>query len=220
MTECTRFVDEGLEKLEAGETLDTHFSECDACIRERDSYERLKGALRSLDDQQPDDGWQSRVLEHATGHPAEYSGRATRWLVAAGVAAAAAAIWTFMYFGTPDTTLQLAIIDGDTVYRGATARPGDSLRLSTTARRAANVELRLYRDENQLVFACDNTPPCQRDGAEISATVELSAFGEYHAVLLTSDESITPALGSLDGDVLRAREANANVVIAESVLVQ
>lgn len=203
-------------QIERSEPLDSHFEECADCRRAREVYDRLKQTLANLDeDQLPSVDWQQRVVDHCEPRGAKRRGW---WFGGVAVAASLTlAVWTLSTWGPADGTLDLQLIDSGTVYRGTTAKPGDSLTLNAVAKRADYTELRVYLDGSRLLFACDTAPPCRRDGSETTALATLSALGTYHAVLIVSREPIPSPSGNLDTDALAAREAGAKVVIGQPV---
>lgn len=219
MSRCTRFENEGLLQLERGEPLDPHFEECADCRAARTQYERLKHAIGQLDnDLQPSSDWQQRVVRKVEQGNAAQTNK-TRWWTG-GVALAASALfatWLLNANRTPNGVLTHELFESDVVYRGTTAKRGDRLRLNGRVEHVRHSELRLYRDDNVLVFACGDTPPCRNDGGVTIADVTLSAFGTYQAVLVMSDEAIPLATGQLDGDLLAAREAGGQVVVGDAV---
>ena len=222
MSPCTRFEEEGLLLIERGEPLDPHFNSCADCRTARAQYDRLKQAIGQLDDElQPSPDWQQRVVRMVEqSHTAQPDN--TRWW-AGGIALAASALlatWLLNANQSPTGDLTHELFESDVVYRGTTAKSGDRLRLNSLVKHARHSQLRLYRDDNVLVFACSDTPPCREDGERIIADATLSAFGRYQAVLVMSDEAIPLATGKLDGDVLAAREAGGQVVVGDAIEVR
>ncbi|MFK8016040.1 MAG: hypothetical protein AB8G17_11445 [Gammaproteobacteria bacterium] len=219
MSRCTRFEDEGLLRIERGEALDSHFDECTDCRHAQQEYVRLKRAIGSLDEElEPSPEWQERVLDSVKLAGATRA-NTSRWWVG-GVALAASAVVAAVLLNTNPGragSLSHELFSGQVAYRGAAAKPGDQLRLQSTARGSRYTQLRLYRDDQELIFSCNDGPPCEQESDRIFASVALTAFGRYQAVLLMSDSAIPPATGALDHDVLTAREAGSQVIVGESI---
>jgi hypothetical protein len=106
------------------------------------------------------------------------------------------------------------------VRRGVEAQPGDRLVLRATTGGARHAELRVYRNDVDLVFRCSEATPCERSGRTVSATVVLETVGTYQPLLLTSVSPLpAPTAGSLDADAGSALEAGAQVELGEEVTV-
>lgn len=217
MSPCTRFESEGLLLLERGEPLDKHFGECADCLEARAQYDRLKDAIGRTDQHlAPSADWQQRVLQNIEQAPVAKS---PRWLMG-GVALAASAVVAALLLTparAPSGTLSHELFDSDIVYRGTSAKPGDRLRLTSIVDGRNLATLRLYRDD-KLVFSCTDEPPCQPSDNGIAAELTLDAMGRYQSVLVMWDSGVAPVeTGSLDSDVLAAREAGGQVVIGEKI---
>jgi hypothetical protein len=148
-------------------------------------------------------------------------GRLLWWvpaLVAAGIVATVA-----LRFGplAPPAGLQVAVEPGPGVRRGAEAQPGDRLLLEARSGGGAQAELRVYRDDHELVLRCSTQPPCRRRGDTLRATLTLPAVGTYQPLLLLSDQPLpAPTAGGLDADAGVALEAGARVELGEAVRVR
>lgn len=205
MSSCSRYEAEGLERLERGEALDGHFTQCAECRNAASAYDRLKTALTRLEPvYRPPPDWEARVW--ARIRQREAPRRSWRWalgLVAPlAVAVVAIAVWPRAEV-SPTFEVQVIEASAQTV-RGVTAKPGDMLRLRVTALRSHG-EVRLYRD-GELVVRCSDQPPCERTGDTIAAVIPLTRVGRYQPVLIRSDEPIgaPPSLSGLGGNGMNA----------------
>ena len=219
MSGCDRFEREGLLRLEQGLPLDEHFETCPECVEARVAYERLLARI-AADRPQPPADWKDRVRERLDRpRPA----RRRRYLLPLGLAAAAAfALVVVRGFWEPaELLLEVAVepASGEP-HRGGEARPGDTLRLRAETGGAAHAELRVYRDDADLVLRCSDEPPCERRGSAILATVALETIGAHRPILLVSDRPIPPPSSGLDPDARRALDAGARVRLAREIPVR
>ena len=196
---CTRFKDEAIAKLAAGEALDPHFSTCPDCLRAAQAREQV---LRRIDE-------------------LAVQRRRLRW-VTAGVAAvigAGALLVLLRPTGHSRPRLTLAVLSrGGAAQRAAAARPGDLMRAVAETAGAQDFELRVYLDGRTLHFRCP--PGCVQVDGRVSADVALPGPGVYQAVWLTASQAIPPPSGDLAADTDLAIHGGARSVLAEPITVR
>lgn len=222
MTRCDRFETEGLLRLEQGLPLDDHYKDCPDCAAALEAHERLRAGLARLGaEDEPPPGWQARVWERIE----ERQERRKRhrgwllWMVPAAVGAAAALIALLLLRPSPPPppSLLARIEAGDTVRRGAEAQPGDLLRLTATTGEAPHAELRVYRNDAEMVLRCSAEPPCTRQGPHLTATLRLDGVGRYTPLLLHSEKPLPAGGGDLDADTREALAAGADVELGADI---
>ena len=108
--------------------------------------------------------------------------------------------------------------------RGEGAHPGDRLVLHGKAGSRRHAELRVYRNDRELVMRCappttSDTFSCTRDGATISGELKLPAIGAFQALIATSDAPLPAPGASLAEDTERLLAMGAKVILAPSVRV-
>ncbi len=203
MSACDRFEREGLLRLEQGLPLDPHFAECPECVAARAAYENLGRRLVALgQNEEPLVGWEQRVQRALATQPEPRRFRPRWWVT---VPASAAAIGLLVVAGTrlarpPEAGLVVTTRDGAGVFRGEPLRPGQVMVLNAQTGGAAQAELRVYRDDREIVLRCSSEPPCRRAGRRIRAELPLEAIGQYQPVLLLSARALPPPRGTLDQD--------------------
>lgn len=222
-TGCERFEQEALLLLEQGQPLDEHFSSCPDCLEARAAYDRLRGGLSALGkEDEPSADWQARVWEEIDRRK-ERRRRWSPWWIAPVALAAMAALFLIWIPGQRPAGLRIEIEAGTTVRRGAEAKPGDLLRLAATTGGARHSELRVYRNDTELVLRCSDEPPCSRRRGELSASVALDGAGRYQPLLIVSEEPL-PApphtASGLDADTDAALNAGAEVELGPRVVVR
>lgn len=227
MTSCNRFETEGLLRLEQGLPLDEHFATCPDCRTAHAAYERLTAALATAGESfEPPPFWENRVWAAIAARRKQRGTRWVRWswfLVPAGLAAALLVVLLRPVPPAKVASLTLTIEAGPgAVRRGEEAHPGDRLMLRAEVGAVANAELRIYREDSQLILHCSTEPPCERDGAELRVThvLDSRARGTYQTVLLLSDRPLPPPGAGLDGDSAAARRTGAEVVLGAEVQVR
>lgn len=221
MSACERFEQEALLQLEQGQPLtDDHFATCPDCLAARAAYQRLRSEIAELGrDAEPRPDWQARVRRRIEERQRSKP-RLWLWMVPSGLAAALLAVvllWPSPP-GLPGITVAVEPGKGP-VRRGVEAQPGDRLVLRAATGGARHAELRVYRNDVDLVFRCSEATPCERRGRRISATVELETIGIYQSLLLVSESPIPPSSAGLDADAGSALEAGALVELGEEVTV-
>lgn len=197
-TTCDRFEREGLLQLEAGEPLDSHFETCQDCLQARADYEQLAADLSALgsEDEPPAD-WQAQTWNRIDARQKRSSLRPRVSWLAPLVAAAAV---TFLILRTPTPLkvpdrFEVFVESGSGVSRSLDAKPGDRLVLRGPTHDAVYAELRVYRDDRELILHCSTEPPCQREAGVLAATIELPTVGRYQAVLLLSESPLPEPTG-------------------------
>jgi hypothetical protein len=240
---CDRFEREGLLQREQEQPLDPHFETCPDCRRARAAYEALKVDLADgggATAGEPPPQWQARVWAEIARR--EAAPRRRRWWWAAPVAATAAVVLFFALRGLmgllaplaplappPSPTVELAVtvVRGEEMRRGSVAQPGDRLEMEARMGEAAHGELRLYRDDAELLLHCTSAAvgsvdrACEREGSTLRAAYSLSAVGRYQVLLLISESPLpTPTGAGLDADAGAALQAGARVELGEEVRVE
>lgn len=223
MTSCQRFENEALLLLEQGQPLDEHFSSCPDCLEARAAYDRLRGGLSSVgkEDEPPAD-WQARVWEEIDRRK-ERRRRWSPWWIAPVALATMVTLFLIWVPGRTPAGLRIEIEAGTTVRRGAEAQPGDLLRLAATTGGARYSELRVYRNDTELILRCSDEPPCSRRRGELSASVVLDGVGRYQSLLIFSEQPLpTPpnTASDLDTDTDAALTAGAEVELGPRVVVR
>lgn len=222
MTRCDRFETEGALRLEQGLPLDDHYETCPDCTAAREAHERLRAGIAALGaEHEPPPGWQARVWERIE----ERKERRRRhrpwllWMVPAVAGAAAVLIVLFLLRPSPEAppSLVAQIESGDTVRRGEEAQPGDLLRLSAATGDAPYAELRVYRNDAEMVLRCSTESPCTRQGSSLTATLALEGVGRYTPLLLHSEKPLPEGGGDLDTDTREALDAGAEIELGADV---
>jgi hypothetical protein len=165
----------------------------------RSSVDATSGAPVSLEDRRVD------AARRARG----------RWIpVAAAVAAAAGLLLWWQHSPAPSTDpskderLSSHIIrsQGSRSSDASTeAAVGDVLQVEVTEENQG--ELRIYRDDREVVVRCPGQAECAQASGRLTAELRLSAPGRYRAVYLRPAQSISPT-GTLDGDLAVCRCAS------------
>lgn len=222
MSRCDRFETEAVLLLERGLPLDEHFSACPDCLAARAFYDRLHKGLAAVGEgDQPPVNWQAGVWERIE----QRRGR-RRWWAWWGLAPAAlaASLAVFLLVRTPEPApvfLKAEVEAGSSVQRGEEAKPGDLLRLTASTGGALHAELRVYRNDSELILHCSTEPPCTRHEGELRATVVLDGIGRYQPLLLFSKNPLpeTP-VGGLDADTAAALASGAEIEMGEEIAVR
>jgi hypothetical protein len=172
-----------------------------------DGDPRLKAMIRALPEMTAPAGWEAEVMA-AMAQPARGRVRAARW-IALGVALAAGvavALWWRHGAGSESTVTDGAIAVR-VIHRGGSrtlpagdgidAALGDVLRVEAAG---AGGELRIYRDDQELVLRCPGADGCTRGPARWIGELRLQAPGVYRAVYLAPLQENPPS-GSLERDL-------------------
>ncbi len=222
MSRCDRFETEAVLLLEQGLPLDEHFSTCPDCLAARDFYDRLYKRLAAVGEgDQPPVNWQAGVWERIE----QRRGR-RRWWAWWGLvpAALAASLIVFLLARTPEPVpvfLKAEVEAGSSIQRGEEAKPGDLLRLTASTGGARHAELRVYRNDAELILRCSTESPCSRKGEDLRASVVLDGIGRYQPLLLLSKNPLPEAsTGGLDVDTEAALAAGAEIELGQEIVVR
>lgn len=222
MIRCKRFETEALTILEKGGELDKHFSECKTCIEEYKKYLKVKTLLVSLgSDVAPPPDWQAPIWE-SISTSTNLRKKTIQWWRLSGITAALiviAVIFLNLNKGTELGTISVQLTSSDAIiYRGITTAPGDKVTITATYGEHTYMKLYAYR-EGKLMFSCDNSPDCNRNGNTVTATFPLQAVGEYHIVQILSNQPIELNNAQLNNCLLNAKNAGFVVNISSSIKV-
>lgn len=222
MSRCDRFETEAVLLLERGLPLDEHFSSCPDCLAAQAFYDRLRQRLAAVgEEDQPPVGWQAGVWERIEQQRGRRRWRPWWGLVPAALAASLAAV---LLVRTPEPApvfLKAEIEAGPSVQRGDEAKPGDSLRLTASTGGARHAELRVYRNDAELVLSCSTESPCSRKGEDLQATVVLDGIGRYQPLLLFSKSPLPKAsTQGLDADTEAVLAAGAEIELGKEIVVR
>jgi hypothetical protein len=223
MSRCDRFEAEAVLLLERGLPLHEHFSACPDCLAAQAFYDRLRQRLAAVGDKgQPPVGWRAGVWERIEQRRGPRRWRPWWGLVPAALAASLAAV---LLVRTPEPAppvfLRAEIVAGPSVQRGDEAKPGDSLRLTASTGGARHAELRVYRNDAELVLRCSTESPCSRKGADLEATVVLDGIGRYQPLFLFSKSPLPQAsTQGLDADTEAALTAGAEIELGKEIVVR
>lgn len=101
----------------------------------------------------------------------------------------------------PALLLQVEIVPGPGGPRAAGhAKEGDLLRLKGRIAEETFAELRVYREEDEMLLRCSTISPCSRLGDQLEATWVIPASGSYQAVLFTAASPLPVSSGDLHLD--------------------
>lgn len=209
---CERFENEALLLLEQGQPLDDHFSSCPDCLKARAAYDRLLEQLSKLgEEDEPAADWQARAWERIEERKKRRWWRS--WIAPVAVAATAAMAALFLIWipSQRPAGLQIEIEAGSDVRRGVEAHPGDTLRLTATTGGARHSELRVYRNDTELIRRCPTDDPC---------SVVLDGVGRYQPLLLHSENPLPDPTSDLEKDTGAALEAGAEIEMAPEIVVR
>lgn len=226
MSPCDRFETEGLLLLEQGLPLDEHFVTCPDCRAAQAAYEQLAAEIAALGaGDEPPVGWQARVWQGLDQRRERRRPRWTGWRgwivpVGVGVAASLAVFFLLRPSGPQPVSLRAEVEAGTTVRRGGEAQAGDLLRLTATAGGARHAELRVYRNDTELVLRCSTDRPCSRRGDEVRAAVLLDTVGRYQPLLLRGERPLPPPVSDLEKDTRAALAAGADVKLGSEIVVR
>jgi hypothetical protein len=139
--------------------------------------------------------------------------------VPVGVAALAAFLFVRMP-GQGPPSLRVEVERGAAVRRGVEAQPGDRLRLKAATGGARHAELRVYRNDEELILRCSTEPPCSRWGKELRASVVVDGIGRYQPLLFLSKDPLPSSASDLETDTSAALAAGADVELGSEVVVR
>jgi hypothetical protein len=220
VTRCERFEAEALLLLERGVPLDEHFSSCPDCLAARAAYDRLREGISSLGlQEEPPAGWQARVWERIEQRRKRRHAWWPWWIVPA-LAAATVVFFVVRMPGQGPPGLWVEVEKSETVRRGVEAQPGDRLNLRASTGGARHTELRVYRNDAELVLRCSTERPCTRRGRELRASMTLDGVGRYQPLLLYSKDPLPAIASDLESDTSAALAAGADVELGAEVVVR
>ncbi|HEX5718722.1 MAG TPA: hypothetical protein VF179_21355, partial [Thermoanaerobaculia bacterium] len=81
-------------------------------------------------------------------------------------------------------------------------------------------ELRVYRNDTELILRCSTEPPCSRRRGELTASVVLDGVGRYQPLLIFSEEPLPDIASNLDTDTDAALAAGAEIEMGSEVVVR
>lgn len=237
---CQRFDEEAIEKLDNGEPLDAHFSQCPDCITAAERHQQLIEALGNLHEIEASEAseissdWQSRVLDEiaaldqATKEPANAANTETtepptkkfpsRFGLAAGLAVLALSLpiaYNQLKVPTPNIPLTYSVVQGEQVYRSRDPAIGDTLIILGPK----DAQLRLYRND-QLLYKCGNPEPCTSIENALKVTWQFETRGDYQILLVTHPQNSQFTANRLDQDVLLATDMGWEIELAGPVVVR
>jgi hypothetical protein len=218
---CDRFEREGLLRMEQGLPLEPHYAECPDCAAARRAHESLARRIGALgQDELPASGWEQRVREALQARPAPRRFWPRPWLTVPVTALAAVVLAVAGTHLLRPTAAALAVStrgDPRTTLRGGPVSPGDVLTLEAQTGGASYAELRVYRDDTEIVLRCSTTLPCRRSGRRLSAELTLPAIGLYQPVLLLAARALPVPRGSLDRDGADVLDAGGQFILGREV---
>jgi hypothetical protein len=226
VSRCDRFETEGLLRLEQGLPLDEHFATCPDCRAARALHEGLAAEIAALGaGDEPPLGWQARVWHRLDQRRERRRLRWTGWRgwivpIGVGVAASLAGFFLIRPPGPQPASLRAEVQAGTTVRRGGEAQPGDLLRLTAATGGSRHAELRVYRNDTELVLRCSTDRPCSRHGDEVRAAVLLDAVGRYQPLLMRAEKPLPPPVSDLEKDTSAALAAGADVRLGSEIIVR
>jgi hypothetical protein len=211
---CKRFEEEALLHVERGLPLNAHFGTCPACRSARASCEQLFARLGGLGHAHAGrSDWRAQVWSGVSSRPARRPARAPWWL-ALPMAAVAAGAFLLSRAAPAGPALALALhesVQDGTSMRGRHAQPGDTLEIRVLTGGAAQAELRVYRDDHELIVRCADEPPCTRHGDAITASLVLGERGKYQIAFLHGEQALPAPTHELDHDLAMAQTMGAAV---------
>lgn len=200
-----------VERMERGEPIE---SAGEAAVRAR--YERLAQQIAQTPDVEPPPDLLARVLAGVRAAPPPRRAvwrRPHAWL-AGGVAFAAAAVllaWCTGAAPPAGDALAVQVIASGTHRGSGSAAVGDRLIARVSAGSGA-VELRVYRDDREVVLRCPGDAGCRREGDALVGEVVVSEPGRYRIVRLAAARLPPPSPAGFDGDLQAVRAASGELV--------
>jgi hypothetical protein len=200
-----------------------HIEECAECRALLDKHQRIRAAfprLGAAHGQRPD--FEARMLA-AIAREGEGKPARRRWWglglgVAAAAAVAAALLFLLMDRSAPQVAgLRIEVMAGGAATRTTMHQVGDILDIHASAGGAAHAELRVYRNDTDLVLHCPSAADarCTRRDHALAARLVLDAMGRYQVLWLTSDTRLPGPGSSLEHDVARAARDGARHELRE-----
>jgi hypothetical protein len=204
---CQRFEQEALLLLEQGLPLDAHFYDCADCREAREAYLRIQSGLRGASET-PRPGWEWGRRS--------WAGAA----IAAGTAGVAVAFALTRPRAPAPLSVTAEIVRAErSTLRSSSPQPGDELKLTAVTGGARYAELRVYREDRQLVLRC--FPPesagaisCSRAGDQLQASLRLPSPGAFQALVAASDVPLPAPAPTLAEDTESLLRAGARIAVA------
>lgn len=188
-------------------------SDVDEVGGQAEGEDPLERALGELPSPAPPEGWQAEVFE-AIDREERVSTRRRRLYSIMPFAAAAIALlsWRRLSPAPEDApAIGLEVVPGE-VARGGSVALGDTLRVR--ARLTGAGELRVYRDEGEIVLRCPGDVGCseRREGGQRSLLGELrlAAPGRYDVIVVSGGGVLAPA-GRFADDLRAAQVSGAQI---------
>jgi hypothetical protein len=220
---CQRFEQEALLLLEQGLPLDAHFYDCADCREAREAYLRIQSGLRGASET-PRPGWESKVLDAINRAPQRGAAWGRRSWAGAAIAAGTAGVAVAFALTRPrapaplSVTAEIVRAERSTL-RSSSPQPGDELKLTAVTGGARYAELRVYREDRQLVLRC--FPPesagaisCSRAGDQLQASLRLPSPGAFQALVAASDVPLPAPAPTLAEDTESLLRAGARIAVA------
>jgi hypothetical protein len=108
--------------------------------------------------------------------------------------------------------------------RGPGVQPGDVIELTANRAGAPSAEIRLYRNDTEVVFRCPDRLQAPQRGRTcfvrtqlLVGTVPVPSVGVYQPLLVTSTHPLPEPTGSLQADSARLLESGAAVILGPSI---
>lgn len=220
-TACDRFEREGLLRQEQGEPPDAHDDDCETCRSERAVYAELQTAFKQLPNVSAPAGWQDRVFS-SISESSRPAGKVSRWFFGfAAVAAAAVVVWHVRTPSIGPLAVRQEVVATDASRRSDSAAVGDTIRAVANGGRGQLREIRLYRNDKDLVGRCPSTEnECIVDGATTELRIKLTSPGRYRSMAVVGPGPIPAPGKSLDDDAREASKAGASVEISAAIDVE
>ncbi len=177
------------------------------------SYERLTRLLRERELIRAPASARRELILALDAAASDQRRRVWPWLAASALAAAAAlAIWLLVPEGTADVfVVEVRAPDGRFRAASAIDSPAIGDRLIVDVWHADLGEVRIYRDDRDLIARCPGHPGCAGDGTRWTLTLRLDAPGIYRAIRINGPVA-TPT-GSFDGDIAALKGVGAILTI-------
>jgi hypothetical protein len=174
----------------------------------RRPYEQLFADIRALENIAPPPGWEERAVANLAAAKRKERLRTVLTVSAGGAALSAiVAALVLMPCGVPAPGLSVAVVATSGAARRGDSAVGDVLHVQARIDRP-HVDLRVYLN-TRLVARCPGSDVCRSSGVRVDLDWKLAEPGTYRVVVLSSDGAIPPGDGTLDRDLLEARDAAA-----------
>jgi len=116
--------------------------------------------------------------------------------------------------------LDVSVLQGAGGLRGGEAKPGDRLSLVAEVGQVRYAELRVFREERQLIFRCPpESSSCQRQAMRLEAQAPLPSVGRYQVLLAVSERPLPPPTGSFAEDSAALLNSGAKLQVSTPIQV-